>query len=294
MTDATLPAAAIDPAAQARRRRVVNLVVHALLIGASIVMLYPLLWMLSASLRPEQEIFTSGSIWPSEFSFEAYSRGWNSLQVSFGTFFWNSFLIAGLSVIGNVLACSLAAYAFARLKFWGRNFWFAIMLGTLMIPYHVTLIPQYVLFLNLGWVDTILPLVVPKFLALDAFFIFLMVQFFRGIPRELDEAAAMDGCGAWRIYWKIMLPLSMPVLATAAIFSFIWTWDDFFGPLIYLNDMQNFTVQLGLRSFVDSSSESDWGGLFAMSTLSLVPVFFFFLFFQRLLIEGIATTGMKR
>ena len=126
------------------------------------------------------------------------------------------------------------------------------MLGTLMIPYHVTLIPQYVLFLNLGWVDTILPLVVPKFLALDAFFIFLMVQFFRGIPRELDEAAMMDGCSPWRIYWKIMLPLSTPVLATAAIFSFIWTWDDFFGPLIYLNDMQNYTVQLGLRSFVDS------------------------------------------
>jgi multiple sugar transport system permease protein len=294
MTDATLPAAAIDPAAAARRQRLVTLGVHVLLIAASIVMLYPLLWMLSASVRPEAEIFSSPSIWPSEWSLEAYLRGWNGLQVSFGTFFWNSFVIAGLSVVGNVIACSLAAYAFARLKFWGRNFWFAIMLGTLMIPYHVTLIPQYVLFLNLGWVDTFLPLVVPKFLALDAFFIFLMVQFFRGIPRELDEAAMMDGCSPWRIYWKVMLPLSTPVLATAAIFSFIWTWDDFFGPLIYLNDMGNFTVQLGLRSFVDSSSESDWGGLFAMSTLSLVPVFFFFLFFQRLLIEGIATTGMKR
>ncbi len=270
------------------------LVVHVLLIAASIVMLYPLLWMLSASVRPEAEIFSSPSIWPSEWSLESYRRGWNGLQVSFGTFTWNSFVVAGLSVLGNVVSCSLAAYAFARLRFRGRNFWFAIMLGTLMIPYHVTLIPQYVLFLNLGWVDTFLPLVVPKFLAFDAFFIFLMVQFFRGIPRELDEAAMMDGCSPWRIYWKIMLPLSTPVLATAAIFSFIWTWDDFFGPLIYLNDMQKFTVQLGLRSFVDSSSESDWGGLFAMSTLSLVPVFFFFLFFQRLLIEGIATTGMKR
>jgi len=294
MTDSTFPAVAIDPAAAARRRRTVTLVVHLLLIAASIVMLYPLFWMLSASLRPEAEIFTSTSIWPSEWNLGAYLRGWNGLQVSFGQFFWNSFVIAILSVVGNVVSCSLAAFAFARLKFRGRNFWFAIMLGTLMIPYHVTLIPQYVLFLNLGWVDTFLPLVVPKFLALDAFFIFLMVQFFRGIPRELDEAAMMDGCSPWRIYWKVMLPLSMPVLATAAIFSFIWTWDDFFGPLIYLNDMQNFTVQLGLRSFVDSSSESDWGGLFAMSTLSLVPVFFFFLFFQRLLIEGIATTGMKR
>lgn len=294
MTDATLSVAAADLEAAARRRRILNLVVHGLLIAASVLMLYPLLWMLSASLRPEAEIFGSTSIWPSEISFEAYRRGWFGLQESFGVFFRNSFVIAVLSVVGNVMACSLAAYAFARLKFRGRNFWFAIMLGTLMIPYHVTLIPQYVLFLNLGWVDTFLPLVVPKFLAHDAFFIFLMVQFFRGIPRELDEAAMMDGCSPWRIYWKIMLPLSMPVLATAAIFSFLWTWDDFFGPLIYLNDMRNFTVQLGLRSFVDSSSQSDWGGLFAMSTLTLVPVFFFFLFFQRLLIEGIATTGMKR
>ena len=193
-----------------------------------------------------------------------------------------------------MLACSLAAYAFARLEFRGRKFWFALMLGTLMLPYQVTLIPQYVLFLNLGWVNSILPLVVPKFLAADAFFIFLMVQFFRGIPRELDEAAMMDGAGAWRIYWKIMLPLSVPVLVTAAIFTFIWTWDDFFAPLIYLNRMQDYTVMLGLRTFVDSTGESDFGGLFAMSVLSIVPIFLFFLFFQRLLIEGIATTGMKR
>ncbi|WP_248305376.1 MULTISPECIES: carbohydrate ABC transporter permease [unclassified Devosia] len=257
-------------------------------------MLYPLLWMLSASVRPENEIFNATSLWPSEWSLDAYRRGWNGLRVSFGTFFSNSFLISILSVLGNVMACSLAAYAFARLKFRGRNFWFALMLMTLMLPYQVTLIPQYVLFRQLGWIDTILPLVVPKFLAADAFFIFLMVQFFRGLPRELDEAAQMDGCSPWRIYWKIILPLSTPVLATAAIFTFIWTWDDFFGPLIYLNEMRQYTVMLGLRTFTDSTGESDYGALFAMSVLSLIPIFVFFLFFQRLLIEGIATTGMKR
>jgi|TARA_R110002012_G_scaffold16955_2_gene64433 multiple sugar transport system permease protein len=283
-----------DDSISPRRNRFVSLLFHTLLMVVSIIMLYPLLWMLSASIRPEAEIFSSTSLLPSSIDISSYWKGWTGLRVEFGQFFWNSLVISVLSVAGNVIACSLAAYAFARLKFFGRNFWFAIMLGTLMIPYHVTLIPQYVLFLKLGWVDTILPLVVPKFLAVDAFFIFLMVQFFRGIPRELDEAARMDGCSAWRIYWKIMLPLSTPVLATAAIFSFLWTWDDFFGPLIYLNDMNNYTVQLGLRSFVDSSGSSQWGGLFAMSTLSLVPVFFFFLFFQRLLIEGIATTGLKR
>src|SRR5918996_4047982 len=266
------------------------LVKHVLLILASFGMLYPLFWMVGSSFKPESEIFSDLGLWPDQIVLSKYREGWQALRESFATFYINSILIAALSVIGNLMACSLTAYAFARLEFRFKWFWFVLMLGTLMLPYHVTLVPQYVLFLNIGWVDTILPLVVPKFLATDAFFIFLMVQFFRGIPRELDEAAMMDGCSPWRIYWKIMLPLSMPVLATAAIFTFIWTWDDFFGPLIYLNDMQNFTVQLGLRSFVDSSSQSDWGGLFAMSTLSLVPVFFFFLFFQRLLIEGIATT----
>ena len=275
------------------RKRVLSILAHAALIGASIMMLYPLLWMLSASFRPENEIF-SGTLLPSEWSLDSYFRGWNGLRVSFGTFFWNSLVISVLSIVGNLIACSMAAFAFARLRFKGRGFWFAMMLMTLMLPGQVTLIPQYVLFRELGWIDTILPLVVPKFLAVDGFFIFLMVQFFRGIPRELDEAAMMDGCSAWRIYWKIMLPLSMPVLATAAIFTFIWTWDDFFAPLIYLNEMKQYTVMLGLRTFTDSTGESDFGGLFAMSVLSLLPVFVFFLFFQRLLIEGIATTGMKR
>jgi len=269
--------------------------IHAALIAASFVMLYPLLWMLAGSVRPADDIFSGQtSLIPSQVSIRAYETGWFGLQVSFGTFFLNSLAISVLATTGNVMAASLTAYAFARLQFFGKSFWFALMLGTLMLPYHVTLIPQYVLFLNIGWVNTWLPLVVPKFLAVDAFFIFLMVQFFRGLPRELDEAAMMDGCSAWRIYWKIVLPLSVPVLATAAIFSFIWTWEDFFGPLIYISDMNLYTVQLGLSTFVDSSGSSSWSELFAMSVLSLTPVFLIFLFFQRTLIEGIATTGMKR
>ena len=292
MTDATHSAPPSTVTAPPSGMR--SLLLHALLIGASLLMLYPLLWMFASSLRPETEIFASPSIIPSSIDFDSYLRGWTGLRFSFGTFFWNSLVISVLSVIGNVISCSLAAYAFTRLKFMGRDFWFALMLGTLMMPHHVTLIPQYVLFLNLGWVDTIAPLVVPKFLAADAYFIFLMVQFFRGIPKELDEAAAMDGCGPWRIYWRIMLPLSSPVLATTAIFTFIWTWDDFFAPLVYLNDMGSYTVQLGLRAFVDSSGKSDWGALFAMSVVTLIPVMVLFVLFQRMLIEGIATTGMKR
>jgi multiple sugar transport system permease protein len=249
--------------------------------------------MLASSFKPQSEIFSSASLWPSGFNLDSYRRGLNGLDVPFTKFFLNSLIVSAAAVIGNVLSCSAAAYAFARLKFRGRNLWFALMLGTLMLPYQVTLIPQYVLFLNLGFVDTFLPLIVPKFLAVDAFFIFLLTQFFRTIPRELDEAAMLDGCGPWRIYLLVILPLSLPALATAAIFTFIFTWDDFFGPLVYLNDIGSYTVQLGLRSFVDSTGMSDWGALFAMSTLALLPVLAFFLFFQRHLIEGIATTGLK-
>jgi multiple sugar transport system permease protein len=266
---------------------------HAGLLAICCVMLYPVVWMVASSFKPEAEIFTDLRPWPSSFSPRAYIEGWTGLQYAFSRFFWNSALIAGLAVLGNLIACSLAAFAFARLDFPGKRLWFTLMLGTLMLPYHVTLVPQYILFLNLGWVDTILPLVVPKFLAVDAFFIFLMVQFFRGIPRELDEAAKIDGCGPFRLYLMVILPLSMPVLGTAAIFSFIWTWDDFFGPLIYLNDARNYTAPLALRAFVDSSGRSEWGPLFAMSTLSLVPVFLVFLAGQRLIMRGIATQGLK-
>ena len=285
---ASLDAAPRGAAAQGR-----SLLTHLVLCLASLAMLYPLLWMLASSLKPDNEIFGSASLWPSHFNLDSYWRGLTGLQVNFGQFFLNSLIVSLSCVVGNVLSCSLAAYAFARLTFRGQKLWFALMLGTLMLPYHVTLIPQYILFLNLGWVDTFLPLIVPKFMAVDAFFIFLLVQFFRSIPRELDEAAMIDGCGPWRIYWMVILPLALPALATAAIFTFIWTWDDFFGPLVYLNDMNSYTVQLGLRSFVDSTGKSDWGALFAMSTLTLLPVFIFFLFFQRLLIEGVATTGLK-
>jgi multiple sugar transport system permease protein len=297
-TDAVSSSAAIGEAAVAETGQgssvMVRALLYALLIAVSFIMLYPMLWMVASSFKPDNEIFTSTSLIPQDFTIDAYRRGWTGLSVGFGQMFLNSLVISVLVVVGNLFSCSMAAYAFTRLRFKGRGFWFALMLGTLMMPQHALLIPQYVMFLKLGWVNTILPLVVPKFLAIDAFFIFLMVQFFRGIPRELDEAAIMDGAGPLRIFLKVILPLSMPVLATAAVFSFIWTWDDFFAPLIYLNDIQNYTAQLGLRTFVDATAQSDWGALLAMSTLTVLPIFVLFILFQRLLIEGIATTGMKR
>jgi multiple sugar transport system permease protein len=222
-----------------------------------------------------------------------YSDGWRGTAVPFSVFFFNSFVVSTLAVVGNVFACSLVAFAFARLNFKFKRIWFAVMLATIMLPTHATLIPQYVLFLKLGWINTFLPLVVPKFLAVDAFFIFLMVQFIRGIPRELDEAAAIDGAGIFTIYWRVIMPLLTPALVSTAVFTFIWTYEDFLTPLVYLSDMKNYTVPQGLRLFMASTGASAWGPMLAMSLLSLVPLFVLFLIFQRRLIEGIATTGTK-
>lgn len=275
------------------RLNVQRLIIHVLLITGALVMIYPLLWMLASSLKPEAQIFSDLSLIPREVVISNYVEGWRGAGTPFSVFFVNSFIVCLGAVIGNLIACSMAAYAFARLDFRFKSFWFALMLVTIMLPYHVVLVPQYTIFLNLEWVNTYLPLIVPKFLATDAFFIFLMVQFIRGIPRELDDAAKVDGCGPFGIYWRIMLPLLRPALVTAAIFTFLWTYDDFFSQLIYLSDTALYTVPLGLRLFLDATGDSAWGPMFAMSVLSLMPPFLFFLFFQRLIVEGIATTGLK-
>lgn len=211
----------------------------------------------------------------------------------FWRFLLNSVLVSSLCVLGNLVACSLTAYAFARIKFRGKQVWFAIMIGTLMLPHHVILIPQYIMFRGLGWLNTYLPFVVPKVLATDAFFVFLMVQFFRAIPKELDEAARIDGCGHAGIFFRVILPLSKPALATTAIFSFIYSWNDFFTPLIYLTRTELYTVPLALRAFIDTTGNSAFGALFAMSVVSLLPVLGIFISFQKLLVAGIATSGLK-
>jgi multiple sugar transport system permease protein len=257
------------------------------------VMIYPVAWLLVSSLRPTDVIFRSPGLWVNNLVLENYTGGWNALAQPFGHYLVNSAIVVIGAIAGNLLSCSLAAYAFARLRFRLKTLWFSIMLVTIMLPIHVVVVPQYILFNQLGWVNTFLPLIVPKFLATDAFFVFLMVQFIRGIPRELDEAARIDGCNHWQIFSRMMIPLMTPALATTAIFTFIWTWSDYFTPLIYLTDPNSYTVPVALRSFLDATSGSNWGAMFAMSIVSLVPIFLAFLFGQRFLVQGIATTGGK-
>jgi len=275
-------------------RRIGNRVLaHVAIIALGLLMIYPPLWMLSSSFKPAQQIFSDPGLWPRTITFDNWTQGWLGLGIPFSRFFLNSAVIAGLSMVGNLFSCSIAAYAFARLEFRFKPILFGLMLGTIMLPFQVVLVPQYILFHELGWTNTILPLVVPKFLAVDAFFVFLLVQFIRGLPRELDDAATVDGCGPFGVFWRIIFPLLRPALAVTAVFTFIWTWNDFLGPLIYLTATENYTVPIALNAFLDSTGTSNWGAMFAMSILSLVPLFLVFLFAQKQLVQGIATTGLK-
>jgi len=275
-------------------KRIKSVLFHTFVVAVLVVVLYPALWMLMSSLKPTADIVGNVSLWPKGASLDNFAKALHGIGgVSFWTFFRNSMILAVGSVVGIALSASVSAYAFARIQFAGRSVWFALMIGSLLLPIHVVIIPQYIIFNNIGLVNTFVPLLLGKFLAAEAFFVFLMVQFMRNLPRELDEAARIDGAGHVRIFTSIMLPLMKPALVTSAIFAFIWSWNDFLGPLLYLKDPSLYSLPIALRLFVDQTSTSDYGAQMAMAVLALIPVLLFFLVFQRYLVEGVATQGLK-
>lgn len=275
-------------------RRLRSLVFHAAAVAASIVVLYPAVWMVMSSFKPGNQIIGNTSILPETWTLENYVTAFGGIGgVPFSSFVWNSVVLAVLSVVGTVASSAVAAYAFARVPFPGRKTMFAIMIATLLLPFHVVIIPQYIMFNSVGMVNTYVPLLAGKFLASEAFFVFLMVQFIRGIPRELDEAARIDGCGHGRTFGLVILPLMRPAIITTSIFMFIWSWNDFLGPLLYLKDPALFPLPIALRQYVDQTSVSDYGAQMAMAVLALVPVALFFIIFQRYLIQGVSTQGLK-
>nr|WP_321305161.1 carbohydrate ABC transporter permease [uncultured Sphaerochaeta sp.] len=266
---------------------------HIVVILLGFLMLYPILWMVSNSFKTNAEIFGSSSLMPESLSLEHYIRGWRfNNTITFTTFFKNSFYYTILSTFGAVIASSLVAYGFARVPFRGRSFWYACMFLTMMIPYQVVMVPQFIIFHKIGWINSFKPLIIPQFAGLP-FFIFLMVQFIRQIPYELDDSAKIDGCNRFMIYSRILFPLIKPAVITSTIFSFYWRWDDFLGPLLFLNKPRLFTVSLALRMFSDPQTSTDWSAIFAMGTLSLLPVLIIFLVFQKYIVQGLATTGLK-
>jgi multiple sugar transport system permease protein len=277
-----------------QKDRIHGLVYHLLIVAFCAIMVYPILWLFASSLKGPSEIWTTvTSLIPKELVFQNYADGWKGMGgVTFATFFRNTFIYATLATLFSVCSSAIVAYGFSRVRFFGRTFWFTCMILTLMLPAQVQLIPQFILFNKLGWVNTYLPLLIPR-LGGTAFFIFMIMQFIRGIPHELDEAAEIDGCSRAGIFFRIILPLITPAMITAALFSFYWTWEEFQAPLIYLGNPKLFTISLALRAMSDPNSVTNWGAIFAMAALSLIPVFVVFIFFQRYLVQGISTTGLK-
>jgi multiple sugar transport system permease protein len=276
------------------RRTSRTVLYHLFVILFAWIMVYPVVWMLMGAFKTNSEILTSAAVLlPRQFNFSNFVTGWKGFAGhSFGTFFKNSFFISSTATVGAVLSSAIVAFGFARCNFKFKKFWFGCMLLSMMLPFQVLMIPQYIMFNRMGWIGTFLPLIVPQFFG-QGFFIFLDVQFIKGIPMDLDEAAKIDGLSIYGIFVRIILPLIKSALVTSAIFSFMWRWDDFLAALLYLNKPSRYPVSLALKLFSDPATGSDWGAMFAMASLSLLPIFLIFLTMQKYLVEGIAATGIK-
>lgn len=267
---------------------------YVILVVFGFIMVYPLIWMFFATFKDNKELFGTTALLPSSYSLDAYLKGWKgSGQYTFTTFFINSFKMVIPAVFFTIASCSIVAYGFARFKFVGKKLLFGLMISTLMLPNAAIIIPRYLLFRNLGWLNTFKPFWMPALLAAYPFFIFMLIQFLRGIPKDLDESAKIDGANSFVIFKSILLPLMKPALFSVGLMQFMWVWNDFYNPLIYINSVKNYPLALGVRMVLDTSGTVYWNQVLAMALVSILPLIILFFFAQRYFIEGIATTGMK-
>jgi len=257
-------------------------------------MLYPIVWLVGASFKTNAEIFGEIGFWPTRWDFGAYVKGWkNSSEYTFATYFLNSFLIIVPRIVVTVISCVLVAYAFARFEFWGRKFLFSVMVTTLMLPHIILRVPQYMMFRSFGWLDTYWPIIVPSAFATDTFFVFMLVQFLRGIPRDMEEAAQLDGCNPLQLLIYVIVPLLKPAILSVVVFQFIWTMNDFMGPLIYLASVEKYPVSLALKMSIGATEEVEWANVIAISVVALIPSVAVFFAAQKHFIEGAAAGGIK-
>ncbi len=280
---------------QTLRRERISIVLRYLALGAvGLVMLYPIFWLIGASFKTNAEIFGAVGLLPSKLDFSAYVKGWKtSTEYSFATYFLNSFLIVVPRIVVTVISCVLVAYAFARFDFWGKKALFAVMVATLMLPQIILRIPQYLMFKEFGWLDSYLPIIVPSAFATDTFFVFMLVQFLRGIPRDMEEAAQIDGCNPLQVLWYVIVPLLKPAIVSVVVFQFIWTMNDFMGPLIYLSSVEKYPVSLALKMTIGATEEVEWASAIAISVVALLPSVAVFFAAQKHFIESAASSGIK-
>lgn len=275
--------------------RVACVMYYILMIGTSFVMLYPIIWMVLSSFKPTNTIFsTAADLIPNQWTLANYRNGMKGFSgVSFWRFLLNSLFISIIATIGTVLSSAIVAYALSRLEFKGRKLLFALVLGTMMLPAQVLLVPQYLWYQKLGWTNSYLPLIVPYWFAIQGFFVYLFMSFMDDIPRSLDEAAKLDGCSHYGIFFRVILPLLKPAIVTATIFSFMWRWDDFLSALMYVSDTQWYPTSLALKLFTDPGTTSDYGAMIAMCCVSLIPSILIFAIFQKQLVQGTSSSGLK-
>ncbi len=289
MTQASESSGLVDQASRGQ-----TLLRTTVLLSLAVLMLYPLLWLVGASFKSNAQIFSDVGFWPQSFDFSAYVKGWKtSTEYTFATYFANSFLITVPRIAVTVVSCVLVAYGFARFEFRGKKLLFGIMIGTMMLPLIVLRLPQYLMFKELGWLDTYLPLILPSAFATDTFFVFMLVQFLRGIPRDMEEAAVIDGCNALQLLWHIIVPLLKPAIISVIVFQFIWTMNDFMGPLVYLASVEKYPVSLALKMSIGATEEVEWANVIAISVVALIPSVAVFFLAQRHFIEGASSSGIK-
>lgn len=276
---------------QERRGAIIR---YTILTVMGLIMLYPLIWMVGASFKTNNEIFSSPWFWPKEPTVQGYVDGWKtSTPYTFGHFFLNSLYIVIPKMIGTAISSVIVAYGFARFEFPGKKILFGILIATLLLPDVVTRIPQYLLFRELGWLDTYLPLFVPQWFAMEAFFVFMLIQFMRSIPRDMEEAARVDGANTLQVLWYIVVPMMRPAIISVCLFVFMWTMNDFLGPLIYISSVENYPVSLALKLSIDATEAFNWNQILAMTVLALTPSLIVFFIAQKYFIDGISTGGVK-
>jgi oligogalacturonide transport system permease protein len=276
---------------QERRGAIIR---YTILTVMGLIMLYPLIWMVGASFKTNNEIFSSPWFWPKDPTVQGYVDGWKtSTPYTFGHFFLNSLYIVIPKMIGTAISSVIVAYGFARFEFPGKKILFGVLIATLLLPDVVTRIPQYLLFRELGWLDTYLPLFVPQWFAMEAFFVFMLIQFMRSVPRDMEEAARVDGANTLQVLWYIVVPMMRPAIISVCLFVFMWTMNDFLGPLIYISSVENYPVSLALKLSIDATEAFNWNQILAMTVLALTPSLVVFFIAQKYFIDGISTGGVK-
>lgn len=277
-----------------RREKINAFVRYVVLILVGFVMLYPLLWMFTAALKPNHEIFTSMSLIPEEWSWDGFINGWKTgTEFTFGHYIINTFLYVLPKVFFTVVSSTIVAYGFARFDIPWKKFWFATLIATVLLPQTVLLIPQYLMFREMGMLDSYLPLYLPLAFATQGFFVFMLVQFLRGIPTDMEEAAMIDGCNSFQVLWHVVVPVIRPAIISVALFQFMWSVNDFLGPLIYVSSVDKYPIALALKMSIDVTEGARWNEILAMASIAIIPSIVVFFMSQKYFVEGVSNSGIK-